>query len=404
MRQVVARPPQDPTGTPTAAPLGPLTIAAFASIGAGAIHAAAIGMHREHDAAVVAFALMATFQFGWGVAALTRTNRALVVIGIVGNGLAIAAWVRAKTSGIDFVSGLDEAESVQLADGLAALLAAIAVGTLLLGLVLLSRRPAWRPLPPRAVNGLAVVVLALTLTGMIATGGHDHAGGSDHDGHGRAAHDDADGEHDAAVAPRPYEPGRPIDLGGVDGVSPEQQARAENLLAVTLVRLPQFADPATAETAGFHSIGDALTGDEHYINWAYVNDDKILDPDYPESLVYQIRDGRKTLVAAMFMLPDGSTLDTAPDIGGALTQWHVHDNLCFTDDPVAPVLAFGRGGPLVGSDSPCPPPTQKRANVPMLHVWIVPHPCGPFAALEGVGAGQIEPGEKRLCDHAHGAE
>ena len=38
----------------------------------------------------------------------------------------------------------------------------------------------------------------------------------------------------------------------------------------------------------------------------------------------------------------------------------------------------------------------------MLHVWITPHPCGPFAALEGVGAGQIKEGETRLCDTAHG--
>jgi hypothetical protein len=33
----------------------------------------------------------------------------------------------------------------------------------------------------------------------------------------------------------------------------------------------------------------------------------------------------------------------------------------------------------------------------------VPHRCGPFAALEGVGGGQIKAGEERLCDHAHGA-
>ncbi len=30
----------------------------------------------------------------------------------------------------------------------------------------------------------------------------------------------------------------------------------------------------------------------------------------------------------------------------------------------------------------------------MIHVWITPHPCGPFAALEGVGAGQIAAGEE----------
>ncbi len=44
----------------------------------------------------------------------------------------------------------------------------------------------------------------------------------------------------------------------------------------------------------------------------------------------------------------------------------------------------------------------KLTPVPMIHVWIVPNGCGPFAALDGVGAGQIKPGEERLCDHAHG--
>jgi hypothetical protein len=39
----------------------------------------------------------------------------------------------------------------------------------------------------------------------------------------------------------------------------------------------------------------------------------------------------------------------------------------------------------------------------MVHVWIIPYECGPFAALEGDGAGQIRPGEERRCDHAHGA-
>ena len=38
----------------------------------------------------------------------------------------------------------------------------------------------------------------------------------------------------------------------------------------------------------------------------------------------------------------------------------------------------------------------------MIHVWIVPNECGPFAALEGVGAGTIEAGQERWCDHVHG--
>ena len=47
---------------------------------------------------------------------------------------------------------------------------------------------------------------------------------------------------------------------------PSEQARAENLIAITLIRLPQWADYHTAEAAGYKSIGDALTGDEHFIN------------------------------------------------------------------------------------------------------------------------------------------
>ncbi len=39
----------------------------------------------------------------------------------------------------------------------------------------------------------------------------------------------------------------------------------------------------------------------------------------------------------------------------------------------------------------------------MIHVWIRKNPCGPFAALEGVGAGEVAPGETKLCDTAHGS-
>jgi hypothetical protein len=201
-------------------------------------------------------------------------------------------------------------------------------------------------------------------------------------------------EVDAAVPTESYDPAMPVDLGGVEGVTPEQEARAEKLLEATLEHLPRYADRTTAEVNGFRPVGDA----EHWVNWSYVNDGKILDPEFPESLVYRWSGEGQELVAAMFMLPDGSTFDSVPDVGGKLTQWHVHEDICFTADPVAPQIAQ-----FVGVDQACPPPFAKRAAMPMLHVWIVPHPCGPFAALDGIAGGQIEPGEVRLCDHAHGA-
>jgi hypothetical protein len=87
-----------------------------------------------------------------------------------------------------------------------------------------------------------------------------------------------------------------------------------------------------------------------------------------------------------------------PDIGGALMQWHVHDDLCFTTDPVQPRVV-GQTNAAGG----CANGLVKFAPSPMIHVWITPHRCGPFAALEGVGAGQIAPGQERLCDHQHGS-
>ncbi len=136
-----------------------------------------------------------------------------------------------------------------------------------------------------------------------------------------ATHDETSaGSTAPAVAPKPYDPTQPIDLGGVPGVTPAEQARAENLIAVTLAYLPHFADYHTAEAAGYSSIGDALTGDEHFINPALFDDGRILDPQYPESLVYEPdrATGGKKLVAAMFMLAPNQTLDDVPDVGGAL--------------------------------------------------------------------------------------
>jgi hypothetical protein len=386
-----------------------VAVAALASIGAGAIHATAAGAHSEHRAAVVAFALTAAFQIGWGALVLVRPSRAVALLGVAGNAAAVGGWILAKTSGIGFVTGLDVQENPQFADTLAAALAVVAViGALVILRPALSARMGARR--PALVGVSAVAALALTVPGMVSAGSHSHAGGHEH-GDEAAGHDHgaAGGEesaagqehagHDAAaVAPTPYDPTKPIDLGGVEGVTPEQQAAAENLIAISLWRLPQWSDPKVAEAAGFHSIGDGFTGYEHLIQWDWINDNYVLDPDHPESLVYRVdANGTRTLEAAMYMLPQGETLETVPELGGKLTQWHIHDNLCFTPGEAPKV----RG--VTGAGQGCPAGLTKLDPVPMIHVWIVPHRCGPFAALEGVGGGQIKEGEERLCDHAHGA-
>ena len=371
-----------------------VAIAAIASIGAGAIHAAAIGVHSEHRQAVITFTILAILQLGWGILALQRYGRVLSCAGLLINGGAVAGWIMAKTGGISFVDGLEQSEGVQFADTTAMIFAAIAV--LAAGAALIWRNPqswygSW------AFTATAVVVAVVTGLAMVSAGSHTHAHGATGHTHGATGGSGGAGHtHTAAVVPpKEYDPNKPIDLGGVRGVTPEQQARAENLIAITLLRLPQWKDPAYAEAHGFHSIGDGFTGDEHFINQAFFDDGRILDPDHPESLVYDTRSGKRVLESAMFMMAPGDSFADIPDIGGPLTQWHIHDNLCFT--------TAGTVAGLTNADGGCNAPLVKGPATPMIHVWIRKNPCGPFAALEGVGAGQVAPGETKLCDTAHGS-
>jgi hypothetical protein len=387
-------------------------LAAF-SLGAGVIHLAVSGENYQlswmHG---MFFAVVGWLQISWAVAVILRPKRRLLTAGVLLNAGIIGVWVMSRVWGVPVGPEAWTPESVALADALSS---GCEFGIVALSLaVLVQPAMAQHELRPRfavpvvGASGLGVVVVAsLALTTgyglspqyVAAPDNAAHSGHGSHSGHGPTV-EVVNGKakvvtSGAAVANTPYDPAR-IDLSGVPGVTPQEQARAEHLVAITVARLPQWADPATALAAGYHSIGDGITGTEHYINWSYINDDKILNPDFPESLVYRVSGGTKTLVAAMYMLRPGSTLDDVPDIGGPLTQWHIHDNLCFTADPQAPRVAG-----LTDANGNCRSPLVKLPPVPMIHVWIVPQACGPFAALEGIGAGQIKPGQQRLCDTVH---
>ena len=386
--------------------MGWLAVAGGSSLGAGAIHAAAIGVHAEHRQAVAAFTVVAAIQLGWGAILLARPGRLLIALGVVANVAIAGMWLLAKTSGIGFVEGLGEVEPVQFADSMAAALAiAAALGGLFHLFGIGSRTLAGSPL---ATGTVAILLAGLSLPGMLAAGSHAHAtgaaghgaqgaatGGAGHDAHGAATGGAGHEAHGAtSVPPKVFDPLLPIDLSGLDGVSPQQQARAENLLAISLYELPQFSDPAALGAMGFVSIGDGFTGVEHYLNAANMNDDRILDPDYPESLVFDTTTTPKRLAAAMFMMNPGDKLADVPDVGGALTQWHIHNNLCFSGPQVAGIT---------NEAGVCPGNLTKGSETPMMHVWIQKHPCGPFAALEGIGAGQVAEGETKACDAAHGS-
>jgi hypothetical protein len=360
-----------------------LTIAAITSLGAGAIHATAAGAHSEYRAAVIAFVLTAVAQVGWGGWALHRPGRLVCLLGAAVNVAAFFGWLLAKTGGIDFIAGLDTKEPVQFPDGLAATLAVIAVVG---ALASLASRPTSTKDHGVISAAVAVATVAFVIPGMVSAASHEHT------------HD-----HAAALPPPvPYLATLPVDLSGVPGVSDEEVAEAEDLVTESLGTLPRFADIPTILAMGYRTIGDSDTGYEHFVNWPLLADGRVLDPEYPESLVFQVdpATGEKTLSAAMFFANPGDTLDTVPDLGGALIQWHIHNDLCYRGEPDA-----WRVAGVTEPGEECRPGAFRlsQSSVPMVHVWIVPTPCGPFAALEGDGAGQIRPGEQRLCDHAHGA-
>ena len=363
--------------------LRPLALAGAASLGAGAVHAAAIGVHSEHRQAVYAFTAVAVFQLAWGAIALVRSSRGLALIGAAGNAAIFGGWLLAKTSGISFVDGLGEAESVQLADGLAAGLALVAV--LVAIPVAASARVGSRRL---ALSGgvAALAVAALTVPAMASAGSHTHSGGHAHSGmtaedeaahvhtaetaevagsHG--AHDDQETHTTSGTDTMSTAPGVLHDHGAAVAVTEAELEAATLLVADTKTGVARFEDLEAAKADGYYQVAPPRNGLVHYLNSAYNRDGRILDPERPESLIYlDLTDGTWMLVGAMYRMPVPD--QPGPRVGGPLTAWHSHNNLCRAEGRVVAVAV----------DGACPK-GELGATPEMLHVWLVENPDGVFS-------------------------
>src|SRR5205814_1974788 len=75
----------------------------------------------------------------------------------------------------------------------------------------------------------------------------------------------------------------------------------------------------------------------HYVNRAYSTDADILKPQHVQSLIYYNSPKGPVLIGAMYIMPRWGM--PGPEIGGALTSWHHHDDLCF-DKKTSMVVAF----------------------------------------------------------------
>ena len=153
-------------------------------------------------------------------------------------------------------------------------------------------------------------------------------------------------------------------------VTPDQQAAAAQLLAQTKADIARYQDPAAAIAAGYKpGPGSDIDPLVHFENNA--NAHAVLDPSHPQALVYIRTPHGLQLAGAMFQMPRVG--QWGPDPGGALTQWHQHEGICFSP--------FGIEFSFATPFWTCPIGSTNITTPPMLHVWIIDNgKNGPFSA------------------------
>jgi hypothetical protein len=152
-----------------------------------------------------------------------------------------------------------------------------------------------------------------------------------------------------------------------------QQLAAVSFVDQTVTATSRYRSLAAAKADGFVPITPTGQSVVHYINWNRLAIDTssatALVPNEVQSLVYANTSTGPRLVAAMFLMPNGSTA-TPPQPGGCLTQWHIHTNLCFNSGNVVVGTTNSKGN--------CPAGSVNRVTQPMIHVWLAPIDGGPL--------------------------
>ena len=119
---------------------------------------------------------------------------------------------------------------------------------------------------------------------------------------------------------------------------------------------------------------ELIFGDKtHYAKSEYFLDDRLLDPDRPEVLMYYNTHKGKKLAGYMFYVR--SRKERGPQIGGPLTVWHYHKWW------EGPFCMLGGLLPVGNPDTNgvCSRGTVHETSPEMIHVWLIEHPEGRFA-------------------------
>jgi hypothetical protein len=154
-----------------------------------------------------------------------------------------------------------------------------------------------------------------------------------------------------------------------DVATPEQVTAAAQLYTQTKAAILPYQDWHKAWAAGYRPGGGANLGSTHWMNQAYVDAGYVMDPHRPQGLVYANTKHGPVLLGAMFQMKHIGQF--GPDPGGPLTAWHQHENICVTP--------IGFEFSLMTPFATCPLGAINISASPMLHVWIVDNPGGPFA-------------------------
>jgi len=141
-----------------------------------------------------------------------------------------------------------------------------------------------------------------------------------------------------------------------------QQAAANQLVAATTQGIAKYANLQTAEAAGYVPITNPDAHLVHYADWEAVRSGDVLDPQRPSSLVFANTVNGPVLLGAMYLGP--GPCRPGPDVGGPLTQWHAHTNLCLS----ATHQVVGR----TDASGICSSGRHNTSTFFMLHVWTEP--------------------------------
>ena len=169
------------------------------------------------------------------------------------------------------------------------------------------------------------------------------------------------------------QPGTLIPAGEDRTATAHESREADELYFATVAAVARYEDPAVAAADGY-SVDKMFGLDFHAANEAYKVDGRILDPERPENLIYAVTQEGPVLIGVMFEMEGIGK--AGPAVGGPLTVWHAHGDVCFALTPPA----------LAGLTSPfgvCP---LGSLTIPitneMLHMWTLPGVPERFGHLE----------------------